>query len=407
MTPTLSVAQLLDGVESAIAAAYPGPVWVRGEISGFRRTNRGAGFFKLVDPDGGDRSVEVGARARVMEDIDRQLGAAGVGSLRSGIEVRVEALLGVRRGTSLVQLGLLGVDPEFIAGKLAVDRAEVLRRLTAEGLLGANAALPIPLVPLRVGLVTSRGSAAHADFLDHISSTGYRFRVSTIEAIMQGELSSEQMVRGLRRLSREPVDIVALVRGGGSKLDLAAFDDEGLGRTIATMPVPVITGIGHETDRSIADEVAAVSEKTPTAAAGWLVARVAEYARRIETARDLIRDESRGSITRTTSNLNQLLAQFSASREVLRRQDDRLSHLGTGIAEAARGSLRSQRSLVDSYSELISTMGLERTLRRGFAVVTRRDGAAVTRADSLSEGDLVGVRFSDGSVRMKVEAGDE
>ena len=407
MTETLSVVELLTGVQSAVIAAFPGPVWVRGEVSGFKRTNRGAGFFKLVDPEQPENSVEVAARGRVMAEIDHELTSVGVGTLRAGIEVRIEAIVGVRRGSSLVQLSLLRVDPEFIAGRLAVDREEVLRRLKAEGLLDLNVRLPLPLVPLNVGLVTSRGSAAHADFLNHLSGPGYRFRVSTVEATMQGETSPEQVVRGLDRLGREQLDVVTIVRGGGSKLDLAAFDSEIVGRQIAAMPVPVVTGIGHETDRSIADEVAAVAEKTPTAAAGWLVARVADYARRIETARDAIRDESLKSVGRTTSNLNHLAAQLSGSREVLRRQQDQLAHLAVGVAERSREGLKHQSGLVESLGGLIATMGLEPTLRRGFAVVTRPDGSPVREAASLTEGDRVVVQMADGKVRMTVEGRDE
>jgi len=407
MTDTLSVVQLLSGVETAVIAAYPGPVWVRGEISGFKRTNRGAGFFKLVDPDQPENSVEVAGRGRVMADIDRDLDTVGVGSLRAGIEVRIEATVGMRRGSSLVQLSLLRVDPEFIAGRLAVDRAEVLRRLASDGLLERNALLPLPLVPLKVGLVTSRGSAAHADFLNHLKGPGYRFRVSTVEAAMQGETSAEQVVKGLDRLSREPVDVVAVVRGGGSKLDLAAFDSESLGRRIAAMPVPVVTGIGHETDRSIADEVAAVAEKTPTAAAGWLVARVAEYARRIDMARQAIGDESTKSVDRSGANLNHMAAQLSGSREVLRRQHDQLIHLESGVAERARESLKQQYALVESYGSLIATMGVEPTLRRGFAVVTRPDGSPIREAAALSPGDRVRVQMFDGKVWMTVEDRDE
>lgn len=219
---------------------------------------------------------------------------------------------------------------------------------------------------------------------------------------MQGEASAEQVIRALERLQREALDVVVIVRGGGSKLDLSSFDDEKLGRAIAAMPIPVITGIGHETDRSIADEVAAVSAKTPTAAAGWLVERVSEYGWRIEKAREAIRDESSKAVARASANLGHLLAQFASSREVLRRQEDRLAHMSEDIREGARSGLRRQRDIVDSYSELISTMGLERTLRRGFAVVTRPDGTPVREAGSLESGDRVGVRFSDGSVPMVV-----
>ena len=263
MTETLTVGQLLGGVESAVVAAFPGPVWIRGEISGFKRTNRGAGFFKLVDPDSHDRSIEVAVRGRVLARIDIEVASAGVGSRRSGIEVRLEGMVGMRRGSSVVQVNLMQVDPEFIAGKLAVDREEVLRRLGVERLLDVNGSVPMPLVPLRVGLITSRGSAAHADFLEHLAASKLRFRVSTVEAMMQGEASADQVIRALERLQREALDVVVIVRGGGSKLDLSSFDDEKLGRAIAAMPIPVITGIGHENDRRIADEVAAVSAKTP------------------------------------------------------------------------------------------------------------------------------------------------
>jgi exodeoxyribonuclease VII large subunit len=224
---------------------------------------------------------------------------------------------------------------------------------------------------------------------------------------MQGDTSAEQVVKGLDRLSREPVDVVAVVRGGGSKLDLAAFDSEGLGRQIAAMPVPVVTGIGHETDRSIADEVAAVAEKTPTAAAGWLVARVAEYARRIDMAREAIRDESLKSVDRTGANLSHMAAQLSGSREVLRRQHDQLSHLESGVAERARESLKQQTALVDSYGSLIATMGVEPTLRRGFAIVTRPDGSPVREAGSMAAGDRVRVQLFDGKVWMTVEGRDD
>ncbi|REK20414.1 MAG: exodeoxyribonuclease VII large subunit [Actinobacteria bacterium] len=407
MSETLSVADLLTGVETALLSTYPGPVWVRGEISGLRRTNRGAAFLKLVDSDNQDQSVEVGVRGRILAEIDTALNAAGVGSLRSGIEVRLEVMVTLRRGTSLVQLSLMRVDPEFIAGKLAVDREEVLRRLQADRLLEVNGSLPIPLVPLRVGLVTSRGSAAHADFLNHLKAPGYRFQILTAEAMMQGETSPEQVIRGLDRLAREPVDMVALVRGGGSKLDLSTFDDEGVARRIAAMPQPVITGIGSETDRSIADEVAAVAEKTPTAAAGWLVTKVSDFAGRIDRAEESIRDESSKAIARANSGLNHLVAQIAGSREALRRQEDGLSHLRDSIVDSARRGVQNQRSVIDSYSELISTMGLERTLRRGFTVVTRPDGSAVREAASLSRGDRVSVRFADGRVSMEVEGRDE
>lgn len=400
---TLTVVELLDALDEAVSAAVPGPVWVRGEVSGLQRTSRGAVFFRLVDPELPDHAIDVAASGRLMRAVEHALDAAGVGALRSGIEVRVKGTVGLRRSRSLVQLSLLEVDPEFTAGRLALDRDEVIRRLAADGSLAMNGALELPLVPLRIGLITSRGSAAHADFLDHLTRPGYRFSVRAVQAAMQGEGAVSNVVNGLRRLATEALDVAVLIRGGGSKLDLATFDAEDVGRAVAAMPVPVITGIGHETDRSVADEAAAVPLKTPTAAAEWIVGRVAEYAGRLETARRSIRDEARAARTRTAARLDHSASQLAETRGALSRQIDHLSYLEQGIVDGSRAAVQRHRDRLAAFTEMFSAIGIEPTLRRGFALVTRPEGAVVRTVGELNEGERVMVRMADGSVAMVVE----
>jgi exodeoxyribonuclease VII large subunit len=400
---TLTVVELLDALDRAVGAAVPGPVWVRGEVSGFQRTNRGAAFFRLVDPEHPDNAIEVAASGRMMLTVTHALESAGVGGLRSGIEVRVRGTVGVRRNRGHIQVSLLEVDPAFTAGRLALDRDEVLRRLAADGSLSANGRLDIPMVPLRVGLVTSRGSAAHADFLDQLSRPGYRFSVRTVQASMQGEAAVSNLVRALTRLATEDIDLIALVRGGGSKLDLAAFDAEEVGRAVASMPVPLITGIGHETDRTVADEAAAVALKTPTAAAEWVVARVADYAGRLETARRLIRDAAQMSWKAAVVHLDHSASQLAGTRGVLRRQLDQIENLEKGLVDGSRAGVQRHREQLAVFTEMFAAIGVEPTLKRGFALVTRPDGSVVRSAGELSSGDRVGVRLADGSVTMVVE----
>jgi exodeoxyribonuclease VII large subunit len=400
---TLTVAALLDSLDVAVGAAIPGPVWVRGEVSGFQRTSRGAAFFRLVDPEQPDNAIEVAASGRMMMTVTHALESAGVGGLRSGIEVRIRATVGVRHSRGHIQLGLLEVDPSFTAGRLALDRHEVLRRLAGDGSLAANGRLDLPIVPLRIGLVTSRGSAAHADFLGQLQRPGYRFSVRTVQAAMQGERAVANLAQALRRLATEDVDIVALVRGGGSKLDLAAFDAEEVGRAIAAMPVAVISGIGHETDRSVADEAAAVSVKTPTAAAEWIVARVADYAGRLDTARQMIRDSARSARDGAVVHLDHTASQLAGTRVVLRRQMDHIDTLQQGVVDGSRGGLQRHRDQLAVFAEMFAAIGVEPTLRRGFALVTRLDGSVVRSSGELGAGDRVSVRLADGTVGMVVE----
>jgi exodeoxyribonuclease VII large subunit len=403
MTSTLTVVELLATLDLAVSAAVPGPIWVRGEVSGFNRTSRGAAFFRLVDPEAPDHAIEVGSSGRLMRSVDHALESAGVGTLRSGIEVRLRGTVGLRHNRAQVQLTLLEVDPVFTAGRLAIDREEILRRLAADGSLAANRRLELPIVPLRIGLVTSRGSAAHADFLGQLKRPGYRFSVVTAHASMQGENATQDLVRALRRVSSETVDVVVLVRGGGSKLDLAAFDAEEVGRAVSDMPVPVVTGIGHETDTSVVDEAAAVATKTPTAAAEWIVDRVADYARRVETARRMIREDSLNTWNSAVTHLDHTASQVAETRGSLARHLDHLDYLERGVADTSRSSIKRHRELLGSFTEMLSAIGVEPTLRRGFAVVTRHDGSVVHHAGTLTIGDRVAVRMADGTVAMVVE----
>lgn len=405
---TLTVSELLTRIDRALTAAVPGPVWVSGEISGFKRSSKGAGFFRLVDPTADRMVVEVAARGRIMVDIDRRLQHAGVGGLRDGIEVRIRAVAALDHRRSTFRLSLLEVDPEFIAGRLALDRQEVLRRLAADGTLVANGKLALPLVPLSVGLVTSRGSAAHADFLDQLRRSGYRFRVRTVQTSMQGEAAIPEIERGLARLVAEELDMVAIVRGGGARLDLAAFDAEEVGRAVARVPVPVIAGIGHETDRTVVDDAAAVTVKTPSAAGEWLVTRVGEFAGRIETARRLISDEARAACRRGERRLDHTVAQIGGARTILTRHRDALRHLESGVAERARRVMGDQVSILDGIEEMLETIGVEPTLARGFALVTdSRTGAVVRSISTVGPGDRLSMRLADGTVPVVVEETDD
>ncbi|HEX6285983.1 MAG TPA: exodeoxyribonuclease VII large subunit, partial [Acidimicrobiia bacterium] len=207
---TFTVSQVLKGLQEAVVRAFPTPIWVRGEVTGLRRTSRGAVFFRLADSDASENALEVAARGRVMMEVDRLLTESGLGSFRDGIEARVNGTIGVDERGSRVRLSLLEVDPAFTAGRIALDRADVIRRMTVDGSLRANALLPIPMVPLQIGLVTSRGSAAHADFIDQLRQSSFRFRVKTAHSAVQGEHAAAALASAIERVGGNDVDIVAV-----------------------------------------------------------------------------------------------------------------------------------------------------------------------------------------------------
>lgn len=401
---TFTVSALLDHIDRTIAGSLPGPVWVRGEITGLRRTSRGAGFFRMADAEVDEIALEVTARGRIMFEIDKQLEAGGIGPLRDGVEVRARGTVVLDRAQSRIRLSLLEIDPAFTAGRLALQRAEVLRRLSADGSLGANGRLPIPLVPQRIGLVTSRGSAAHADFIDHLRRSNLRFSVKTAHTPVQGEMAPERVAAAIEKAGSAQVDVVALIRGGGSKLDLAVFDSETVGRAVAGSPVPIVTGIGHEIDRTVADEAAAIYQKTPTAASEWLVSTVMEFVGRVDSARLHIEMQARNGLERAEGELRAVAGVLRSTSGRLGQQKTRLDHLREGVSDSARSVVLLEKTRLESLSEWFSSVGVEQTLRRGFAIVTTADGDRVFRsAEQLEPGDRALVRFADGTVPVRVE----
>ena len=180
--------------------------------------------------------------------------------------------------TGRLSLVMDGIDVRFTLGQLAADRDALLARLTEAGLVGRNAALRLPLVPVRIGLVASRGSAAWHDVLHELEGSGIGFRIAHVDVRVQGQDAAAAVAGAIRTLARRPLDVIVVVRGGGSRTDLAAVRRRAHRARPSPGPrVPVLTGLGHEVDRSVADHVAHTAHKTPTACAAALVDRVRQY----------------------------------------------------------------------------------------------------------------------------------
>ena len=256
--------------------------------------------------------------------------AGGTVRMSDGTDVRIQGRLDWYAPRGELQLRMTAIDPSYTLGQLELARAELLGRLQAEGLLRANAAHALPLAPLRVGLITSEGSAAEADFLDELRRSGFAFHVLRVDSRVQGADAPRSIANAIRMLATHRLDVLALVRGGGARTDLASFDDEAVARAIAACPVPVLTGVGHEVDISVADEVAHTSAKTPTACAQLLVARVGALAGALEGTWAAIAE--RGVRT-------------------VRRHDDRLVHHARHLARGTRVALDSGEVRLTSIAD--------------------------------------------------------
>ncbi|HET9771556.1 MAG TPA: exodeoxyribonuclease VII large subunit [Acidimicrobiia bacterium] len=421
MSDVLTVGEILNRVRNAAAREFRGPVWVVGEI---RKMDDRTGtlYLDLVEHgggrwEGGDVSVAAACFKTRWRRLQAELADAGA-ELSPGREVRIFGTVTVW-DSGRVFVELTAVDVAALVGRRAAERERVIRALAAEGLLERNGTKPLPVVPLRVGLVGSEGSDGHRDFTAVLDRSGYAFAVTFAHAPVQGAGAGAGLARGLTGLAAPGgLDVVCLVRGGGTELD--AFDAEALARAIADCPVPVLTGIGHTADRCVADAVAHTSCPTPTACAQTLVARVeafgtalaaggarlagagaAHLARHDDAVRSRAATLARGARREVDASALEVSrkAQRLSPAAVAERLATRDEHLGTAAVRLRAGAHRTVEAAARLHAAQLTQLRAhapDRVLARGYSLTRTADGRLVTDAADLAPGQALTTSFARG-----------
>ena len=260
--------------------------WVKAEISSGRE--RGGSFYcDLVETDANGKVVakmRCNIWARDLSNIRKKFKDSGIDlTLDNGTEVGFQCSVQYSSQHGL-SLKVVDADPAFALGELELRKREILERLLREGLLEPNKKVFVPMLPNQIGLIASKGSAAFNDFIATLTSSTFGFRVFLADSVVQGEQAEGSIMHALETLEQLGIELVVIIRGGGSKVDLHYLDNENIARKIAAYKLPVWTGIGHEIDISVLDHVANRSFKTPTAVAEELIARFIEMTRHLEEA---------------------------------------------------------------------------------------------------------------------------
>ena len=407
--PTLSVEELSHLLKDGLATLFPEDLWVEGQVSNFHDARSGHAYFDLVEPSAvpgravaAKLSVALFKGARI--GVDHTLAAAGELALANDLQLRIRARLDFYPPSGRLQLIMNGVDPAFTLGRLAAERERLLHALADEGLLRANRANPIPVPPLRVGLVTSIGSAAHADFSEEISRSGFPFTILERDARVQGDGSAVDLAEALHMVATHQPDVIALVRGGGSATDLAAFDAEVLARTIASLDVAVVTGIGHEVDRAVADEVAHTAFKTPTACAVAIVGQVAAFADAVADLQESIAQRAGASTARSTDLLDDLAQRTARSATaVLDRRADRLDDKVKRLRRSPLATLDRQAERLAGITSNLRALDPARILARGWSITRLADGTLVRSVTDTAVGDTLVTHVAGGTVTSTVD----
>jgi exodeoxyribonuclease VII large subunit len=376
-----SVSELIADVNDVLAREFR-DVWVYGEVGKVTNAASGHCYFDLIEEEGGERSVlSVKLFRGVRQSLAAKMKQHQV-DIVSGVKVRIRGTPDVFTANGSFGFKMSDLDPRFTLGDLAAKREEIVERLKRDRLYDRNRRTALPMVPLAIGLVTSKGSAAHADFMKTLEQSGIGFQVSLCDVRVQGDGAANSVAAAVAHLaSLADIDLIAVVRGGGSKTDLAAFDDEALARAVATCEKPVFTGIGHEVDQSIIDEIAYSWNKTPTACAVAIIDIVNQFLLRVDTAAQRM--------------ATMVLTALAAAERRVADAVGQLRTLRTSVLNQAKSRIDLLASDVKSHDPVV-------LMRRGWSITRGPDGRVVKSLKQVAKGAELSTRVADGTINSTV-----
>lgn len=380
-----SLKELCDWIQEIVENDLPNRYWVCAEIASM--SVRGHCYMELVEKaENGILAAKV--RATCWSNVYHLLSAYFLQetgqSLHTGLQVMLEVSVEYHAVYGL-SLNVWNIDPTYTLGDLAKQRQATIQQLTEDGVMDLQKALPIPSLPRRVAVISSADAAGYGDFCDQLNHNrfGFKFHVQLYPAVVQGDTAARSVVQALNSIAalEEEWDVVVIIRGGGASTDMSCFDDYNLASHCAQFPLPIIAGIGHTRDVSVVDMVVHTSVKTPTAAAEWLIERVAEQVERV------------GSL---------MLRLQRATQNAVSREKNRLLLYEQQIFNAVRGKAVRERGKLDLWMKTIELHSPERIFKMGYSL-TMVNGKMVRSQSEVNEGDVLETHLHDGVIQSVVK----
>lgn len=417
-TPRIwQVGALCRAIADALDARF-NPVAVRGELSGFSRAASGHCYFALKDESGQIRCAMFRRAASLLDFAPRD-----------GELVEVRGRLGVYEPRGDLQLIVESMSRAG-QGALFEQFLRLKAKLEAEGLFDAARKRDLPVMPRGIGVVTSLGAAALHDVVTALQRRVPHIPVIVAPASVQGAGAPAELVAALQQLYRlaeqgtPALDVILLVRGGGSMEDLWAFNDERLARTLVQSPVPVVCGVGHETDFTMADFVADLRAPTPTAAAELVAEPRAVWLGALELLQERLRDAMEQYLDRQSQRLDLAASRlgrpsglvarqrltlstqaqrlrFAATHALTRRQRD-LQQLGSAWPQAVQRGLQTQQQRLERAGLRLQLLDPSLVLQRGYAWLSDEEGRTITRVGQTHAGQALQATLADGKVDLTV-----
>ena len=384
----ISLYGLTTLIRRTIDQGLPSAYIVVAEIQSLSVNRSGHAYLDLVEKSEGGDQIIAQARATIWASQFRMIRAYFESTtgrqLQSGIKIMVKAKVTFHEIYGL-SLNITDILPEYTAGEIAMQRQRTINQLKSEGVFDMNKGLALPRLVQRIAVISSATAAGYGDFVKQLQGNqyGYKFFTTLFEASVQGDGAASSIIQQLDIIAelRDQYDCVAIIRGGGSKTDLACFDQLSICQHVCQFPLPVITGIGHDRDESIADLVANTPLKTPTAVAQFLIDRAHGC--------EMAVDAKAAAIMRKVSMV------MSGKIAYIDRAWERIVNRIKNRLVQADARLKMVEARIEASSP-------DKILRRGYTYITI-DGKPVTSAAQLKPGQKITTIFRDGSATSTVE----
>ena len=445
-----SLSEVLNAVSRTIQRSLAGPYWICAEIAEI--SYRGHCYLTLAETDASGRIIAK-CRATIWKNVFDTLSIkffqqTGL-QLASGMRVQVLASPSFHSEFGF-SLNIVGIEPRYTLGEIALRRQETINRLAQEGIIENNKRLRLSLVPQKIAVISSASAAGYQDFVNQLTNNPLEYKFYTVlyPALMQGEKSPQSVIDALLQIKNDVethgrasqngracqnkhtcqdgaiFDAVVIIRGGGSEMDLKAFDDYAVAREVALFPLPVLAGIGHTKDTSVVDIVAHLELKTPTAVADFLIHTVDAAWKNVEDcsqrlfayAADTLSNEkqrlaqiteflsakakSATDIEKQKIDSNALRLQISAKRMA----DDAIRELSSkqyNISRAVKFTISQKLSEFDLLEQKIKSISPEEAFKRGYSL-TLKDGKPIS-ISTLKNGDRIETVCSGGRITSTVD----
>lgn len=451
---TYSLFELNQLVKQTITEQLADSYWVIAEISELKEHSSGHCYLELIQKDDDSDTIRARARATIWAYSYRMLKpyfeSATGRPLSQGLKVMVLAQVSFHEIYSY-SLNITDIEPTFTVGDIELRRRETINRLIADGVYDMNRELTLEMLPFRIAVISSPQAAGYEDFLKQLTQNrfGYHFKITLFNALMQGRDAEDSIITALANINKvkEQFDLVAIVRGGGATADLSCFDSYNLANHIAQFPLPVITGIGHDKDITVADLVAYKTLKTPTAVAEFIIEQANEAENYfielrerliayttdfLETSKDeliqyaeeiklkslntinqqknflthnwaVLPSTSRLNIYKNSVNLKNYSNLIHKHLQTyLMQNEENIPKLSKKLEKAAKQKLIQAKQKETYLAKIVETLDPKNTLKKGFTI-TRINGKAARSVNDVGKNAIITTQFHDGEVISRTQ----